>query len=170
MDRGTYLEHDGRPAVRFERTYPHPVERVWNAITTTDGLAAWFPSTVTMEPHAGGRIWFGGDPNLDDSTGTVLAYDPPRHLAYSWGEDSLHFELAPDGTGCRLVLINVLAAKDTAARNGAGWHVCLSELTKSLDEIPSQGPNSPDAEPWRPLYEQYVADGIPAGAEIPSGY
>src|SRR5262249_41825335 len=30
---GTYIEYDGRPAVRFVRTYPHPIERVWHAIT-----------------------------------------------------------------------------------------------------------------------------------------
>ena len=26
---GTYETYDGKPAVRFERVYPHPVERVW---------------------------------------------------------------------------------------------------------------------------------------------
>ena len=30
-DNGTYLEIDGRPAVRFERIYDHPVARVWAA-------------------------------------------------------------------------------------------------------------------------------------------
>ena len=32
-DEGTYLEVDGRPAVRFERIYPQSVERVWQAIS-----------------------------------------------------------------------------------------------------------------------------------------
>ena len=31
-DPGTYVEIDGRPAVRFVRMYPQPVERVWAAI------------------------------------------------------------------------------------------------------------------------------------------
>jgi uncharacterized protein YndB with AHSA1/START domain len=45
-DLGTYVELDGRPAVRFVRTYPQPIERVWQAITTPEGLARWFPSKV----------------------------------------------------------------------------------------------------------------------------
>ncbi len=32
-DLGTHIEYDGRPAVRFERTFRHPVERVWRAIS-----------------------------------------------------------------------------------------------------------------------------------------
>ncbi len=28
-DDGTYLEVDGRPAVRFERIYHQPIDRVW---------------------------------------------------------------------------------------------------------------------------------------------
>ena len=37
-DRGTYVEHDGRPAVRFVRHYPHPAERVWAAVSEPAGL------------------------------------------------------------------------------------------------------------------------------------
>ena len=48
-DLGTYIEHQGRPAVRFVRTYPHSIERVWSAITEPDQLRAWFPSAVTIE-------------------------------------------------------------------------------------------------------------------------
>jgi len=33
MDLGSFIEFEGRPAVRFERTYDHPVERVWAAVT-----------------------------------------------------------------------------------------------------------------------------------------
>lgn len=61
-DRGTYLELDGRPAVRFRRTYPHPVERVWAAVTEPAELEAWFPSAVSMDPREGGTIEFSGDP------------------------------------------------------------------------------------------------------------
>jgi uncharacterized protein YndB with AHSA1/START domain len=55
-DLGTYFEHDGRPAVRFVRTYPHDVERVWRAITDPDELARWFPARATMEQMSR-RTW-----------------------------------------------------------------------------------------------------------------
>ncbi len=52
MDPGTYVELDGRPAVRFVRTYPHPAERVWLAVSTPEGLAHWFPAQVALELRA----------------------------------------------------------------------------------------------------------------------
>ena len=68
IDHGTYVEHDGRPAVRFTRRYPHPAERVWAAVSEPAGLRHWFPSRLELEPHEGGRIAFRDDPNLPDDT------------------------------------------------------------------------------------------------------
>jgi uncharacterized protein YndB with AHSA1/START domain len=168
-DRGTYIEHEGRPAVRFVRRYPHPAERVWAAVSEPDELAHWFPSRVGLEPSAGGRITFSGDPNLPPTSGTVLVYDPPRRLVFTWGGDELHLTVAPDGAqGCTLTLVNVLEARDTAARNAAGWAVCLAELDKHLRDDSADGPHSATAEPWREHYAAYVAAGLPAGAHVPS--
>ncbi|MDQ1748980.1 MAG: hypothetical protein QOE71_36 [Pseudonocardiales bacterium] len=167
MDLGSYLEHDGRPAVRFQRTYAHPIESVWAAITAPDELKHWFPSAVQFEQRVGGAVIFSGDPHTSDQTGTVLAFEPPRHLAFTWGSDELHLELEPVPHGCRLTLIDVLSKRNEAARNGAGWHVCLDELAKRLDGIPSDGPHSATTTPWQPTYDAYVAAGMPSGAWIP---
>jgi len=168
IDHGTYVEHDGRPAVRFTRRYPHPAERVWAAVSEPAGLRHWFPSRVELEPRVGGRIAFRADPNLPEETsGTILAYDPPRQLAFTWGGDELHLTVEPDGEGAVLTLLNVLEARDTAARNAAGWTVCLAELEKHLCGDPADGPHSATAEPWRELYAAYVAAGMPSGAPIP---
>jgi len=165
MDLGTYVEHDGRPAVRFERTYPHPVARLWAAITETGELSHWFPSSVAMESHVGGKIEFTGDPNIASSAGEILVFDPPHRLSYTWGGDELHFQLSPAGdNGCTLTLIEVLEAADTAARNAAGWTVCLAALDKHLT-----GDASTATEPWRSVYESYIAAGMPSGAWIPEG-
>jgi uncharacterized protein YndB with AHSA1/START domain len=140
-DLGTYIEHDGRPAVRFERTYPHPVERVWAAITEPAQLARWFPSAVEIDGREGGAIRFSGDPYSEGSTGVVLTWEPPRRLAFSWGADELHFSLDDgDEGGCRLVLVNVLEDRSAAARNASGWHVCLVEFSKLLGGVPSGPP------------------------------
>jgi uncharacterized protein YndB with AHSA1/START domain len=168
-DRGTYVEHEGRPAVRFVRRYPHPAERVWAAVSEPEGLAQWFPSRVELEPRAGGRIAFRGDPNLPAETGgTVLAYDPPRRLAFTWGGDELHLTVEPDGEqACSLTLLNVLEARDTAARNAAGWTVCLTELDTYLRDGTADGPHRVGAEPWEEHYAAYVSAGMPSGAPIP---
>lgn len=167
MDLGTYIEQDGRPTVRFERTYAHPIERVWSAITDPDELARWFPSAVRMEPRVGGTVEFSGDPYAEASTGTVLAYDPPRRLAFTWGDDELYFELRQASGGCILTLVDVLESRDAAARNAAGWMICIGELERSLAGELRSGPHSESAEPWQPIYDRHVAAGLPSGAPFP---
>jgi uncharacterized protein YndB with AHSA1/START domain len=168
-EQGRYVEVEGRPAVRFDRTYPHPVQRVWAAVTDPDQLACWYPSTVSVEPRVGGVIRFSADPNADDASGTVLDYDPPRRFAFTWGDDEVQLDLtAIDENHCRLSLTNVLSARDTAARNAAGWTVCVGELDKVLVGIATDGPHSAaNQAAFQPLYDGYVAAGLPAGAPIP---
>jgi len=169
-DLGTYLEYEGRPAVRFVRTYAHPAARVWAAVSEPGELAKWFPSGVQIESRVGGTVSFSDDPYMEDTRGVVLAYDPPRRLAFSWGDDELHFLVDPvDDSHCRLTLINVLDDRSAASRNAAGWTVCLGELDKWLAGRPVAGPHSADVEPFEPIYDAYKAAGMPWGAEVPSG-
>ncbi|MFE1839019.1 SRPBCC family protein [Streptomyces sviceus] len=160
---GTYLTlDDGRPAVRFGRTYDHPVARVWQLVTDAGELGHWFPSRAEIELRPGGTIKFSGDPHMEDSTGRVLAVDEPRHLSFEWGGDELHFDLEPlDEKRTRLTLTNVLSAADTAARNGAGWEVCLTGLDARARGERRDGPQ------WKELYQAYVDAGVPSGAPVP---
>jgi uncharacterized protein YndB with AHSA1/START domain len=167
-NRGSYVDHGGRPAVRFRRSYGHPADRIWAAITAPGELARWFPSQVRMEPMAGGAIEFSGDPNMPSMNGTILACEQPRRLAFTWGGNELHFEIEPQGGhGSMLTLTDVLDARDAAARNAAGWEVCLAELGKHLSELAPHGPHSVAAESWQQHYDWYVAAGMPSGAAIP---
>lgn len=169
QDRGTYVEHEGRPAIRFVRTYPHPVERVWAAVTSPQELRHWFPSPdVSYEPRVGAPIEMVGDPYAAAGHGTVLVWEPPHRFGFEWGDDELHFRVEEAPGGARFELVNVLDAADQAARNAAGWEVCLGELGNTLDDRPGAGVHGEDHTRWQPLYESYVAAGLPAGAEVPA--
>ncbi|ACV77410.1 SRPBCC family protein [Nakamurella multipartita] len=169
VDLGSYVQVGGRPAVRFERLLPAPIERVWAAVTDPEQLPAWFPSQVRYEPRVGGEITFLGDPNLPEppQVDRVLAWDPPHRFAFGWGGDEIHLELSRTEAGCRLVLLNVLVSADTAARNATGWYGCLGELDKVLQGIPSDGPHSQPLADFWPLHDAHVAAGLPHGAWIP---
>lgn len=166
---GTYLTlDDGRPAVRFTRTYDHPVDRVWQFVTDPDELVHWFPSRAEIELRPGGVIKFSGDPNMEDSTGTVIAVDAPRHLSFRWGGDELHFDLeALDDKRTRFTLTDVLEAENTAARNGAGWEVCLTALDAHARGERFEGPHAGAEAPWKEIYAAYIDAGIPSGAPVP---
>jgi uncharacterized protein YndB with AHSA1/START domain len=163
---GTYEKIDGRPALRFERRLSHPVERVWRAVTEPDELAAWFPQQVELDLRPGGAMRFTfTEHDLPEMRGEVLELDPPRRFAFSWGDDEeVRMELEPVDGGSATVLhfVQLLGAEDTAARNAAGWDVCLHRLTTHLDGGDGDEPD------WAKRYEQYVEAGVPSGAEIPN--
>jgi len=166
---GAYETIENRPALKFERRLPHPVEMVWRAITESDELAHWFPSKVEVDSLGeGAEITFTFEhmPLEDAPTtihGRVTEFDPPRRFAFFWGDDHLRFELEPAPgaeDACVLRLTVLLDARDKAARDAAGWHVCLDRLEERL------GKDGVDGE-WRGYYEEYRRRGVPTGAPIP---
>ncbi|MEU9380849.1 SRPBCC family protein [Streptomyces sp. NPDC048279] len=159
---------DGRFAVRFTRTYDHPAQRVWLFVNDPDESARWFPSRLDIEPRDGGTVRFSGDPRQANATGTVLAFDEPRHLSFTWGGDEGRFDLAAlDAKRTRFTLTQVLAEQNAAAPNGAGWEVCLLALDALARGEGHAGPHSEDAADWREFYDAYLDAGVPSGAPIP---
>ncbi len=148
---GTFETIDGRPAVRFERRLAHPIEVVWRAVTEREHLAHWFP---------------GGEPPAPEQ---ITEEDPPRVRAWNWGDegDHLRLELAPTGDGCVLTLIHILGSRDQAARDAAGWHVCVDALEGYLDGKDPAPPSEDSTEEWRGHYVEYERRGLPTGAPVP---
>ncbi len=166
---GTYENANGQPIVRFERTFPHGVDAVWEAITDPGQLEQWFPTTVEFdELTTGASIAFRfAQDAYPPMTGSVLEVDEPRRLSFSWGEDVLTFELAPEqsGAACRLSFSVALDSADKAARDGAGWEQCLDCLARV---VAGEHPQRPmPADEWRAYYQEYKRLGLPATAPIP---
>ncbi|WP_405491997.1 SRPBCC family protein [Nocardia sp. NBC_00511] len=159
---------DGRPAVRLTRVYDHPIERVWQFVTDPEELVHWFPSRAEIELSPGGTVRYSGDPSLADTTGKVLEIEAPQRLSFTWGPEEVHFELtALDERRTRFTLTNVLSAVDAAARNGAGWEVCLGALDARSADRAYDGPHAGPTPAWEQYYRAYRDAGIPSGAEIP---
>ena len=101
--------------------------------------------------------------------GRVTEFDPPRLFAFFWGDDHLRFELEPvagSEDACLLRLTVLLDQREKAARDGAGWHVCLDRLDGAAGR--RRRPAVTGAgEDWRGLYEEYQRRGVPAGAPSP---
>ena len=70
----------------------------------------------------------------------------------------VRWELRALGDGCLLVLTHSFADRFKAARDGAGWHVCLWWLSRQLDGAPSGRGDDVDGLPrgWRELNEEYL--------------
>lgn len=168
MSHGTFETIDGRPAVRFERRLRHPVDQVWRAVTEPAELAHWFPSRVEVELKEGGDMHFvHADDAAPPADGTVLELDPERVFEFTWGSERLRIELAPADDGCQLTLTHFLSTREQAARDAAGWHVCLDRLGDHLDGAPATAPTGEPTGEWRRHYAEYEERGVPTGAPVP---
>ncbi|GAB3268183.1 hypothetical protein GCM10027449_01300 [Sinomonas notoginsengisoli] len=171
---GQYAEIEGRGAVTFIRSFPVGASHAWAAVSTAEGLAGWFPSSAAVDLE-GGTVTFSGDPNAaagaEGSPERIVDWDPPRRWAFEWGGDLMEFLVEGSEAEAELTLRNWLADNSAAARNAAGWHVCLGELAKKFGGALPAGPHAtPGPEgpaDWGPLYEGYVKAGLPSGAPIP---
>jgi uncharacterized protein YndB with AHSA1/START domain len=166
---GRYEQVDGLPVVRFERTFPHPVAAVWEAVTDPARLAQWFPTTVEfseLRPGAAIDFRFAEDA-YPPMQGIFREVDELRRLVFTWGDDVLTFELSEEdgGKACRLAFSVVLDDAGKAARDSAGWESCLDMLALAAAGETPRRPSETGG--WKEYYEHYRAAGFPALAEIP---
>jgi uncharacterized protein YndB with AHSA1/START domain len=141
MPTEQFLTLDGRPTVRIERRFPHPIDKVWRAITTPEHLGEWFPSSVDLELRPGGEMRFGAVGGGAPTTGTVERVEPPRLLTFTWGDDRFEFELATDGDGTRFTLTHRFDDRAGAASFATGWEMCLAGLRHVLAGEPAPPPD-----------------------------
>ena len=170
--QGVPLEVDGRPAVRFHRRLAHPVERVWRAVTTPDGLSRWFPAAVKIdgELRPGAAMHFEFAPGFTRD-GVVLAVEHERLLEFTWGDDHIRIDIAGVPANPPLTVLTFMHtlsdAPDTLARTAAGWHVCLDALVLVAGGETPASPHTGPTPEWRERYDAYVTRGFPSGAPIP---
>lgn len=94
--------------VELNATYPHPPERVWQALTDPDALRAWL-LPADFKPLIGFRFRFDrkdGEP----IKGKVIEVEEGKVLAYTWDDGEspepsvVCWTLSPDGDGTRVDL------------------------------------------------------------------
>jgi uncharacterized protein YndB with AHSA1/START domain len=136
---------------RIERTVQiaSPPGAVWAALTTAEGLAAWFGDEATIDLRPGGAAhmtWSGG-PTVDMRVERV---EEPTVFAFTWQifglpEDDprrtyVEFTLEPIGAGTRLTVaesgfaqLDEGAFRQAYDGNTDGWAKELAELGAYLD-------------------------------------
>jgi len=135
---------------RIERTVriERPVEDVWTAITTPEGLASWFGQKAEIDLRVGGSAtltWDGGH----QANMRIERIEQPTVFGYTWSIYGLpegdvrrtyvEFTLARDADGTSLTVVEsgfaqlAPAEHDTAFNgNTDGWRSELDELVAYL--------------------------------------
>jgi uncharacterized protein YndB with AHSA1/START domain len=91
-----------------------PIEQVFTALSTKNGLSKWFTtdSEMLFEPRVGGKVRFH-EYGVEIS-GEVLVFDPPERLSFSWNQippgypepTVVNFELVSEGEGTRVHVVH----------------------------------------------------------------
>jgi uncharacterized protein YndB with AHSA1/START domain len=135
---------------RIQRTttLARPPHEVWPALTTADGLSAWFGVRATIDLRPGGlaSITFASGVTVEMRVERV---EEPRLFAYTWRlpdlpEDDprrtyVEFVLEPAGNGTQLRVtetgfaqLPVESRRGTYESHGDGWTRELTELADHL--------------------------------------
>ena len=136
---------------RIERTVTlaRPPREVWPALTTAEGLSAWFGerATVDLRPGGAASITFAGGLTVEMRIERV---EEPLLFAYTWRLPDLpaddprrtyvEFTLEAEGAGTRLRVVEtgfaqlpVDTRKATYDSHDAGWARELAELVAHVD-------------------------------------
>jgi uncharacterized protein YndB with AHSA1/START domain len=139
---------DGRPALRFERSLSHSVERVWRAITDPDELEAWFVARLDWTPEVGEKFEAMGE------RGEVTEVGRPNVLAWRWGGELFRFELSGGDSGCVLTFTHVFDDRKFGAQHATGWELTFRRLDALLAGSPLSEEESMQG--FAELHERYA--------------
>jgi uncharacterized protein YndB with AHSA1/START domain len=136
---------------RIERTIEiaHPPAKVWAALTTAEGLSAWFGQHAEIDLRPGGKAWMKWDGGHTADM-RVERVEEPTVFGYTWRmaglpEDDprrtyVEFTLEPVGDSTRLTVVETGFAQlsDEVHRkehddHTKGWASELGELVDYLD-------------------------------------
>lgn len=132
------LSDEGRSVV-IERELPHPVEKVWRALTQGPLLEEWLMKN-NFEPVVGHRFEFRADWGAVE--GQVLAIEPHKALSYTWEAFGLksvvNFTLTATNVGTHLRMEQAGFRQDQQqAYQGAqfGWQKFLTDLERVVGSL-----------------------------------
>jgi uncharacterized protein YndB with AHSA1/START domain len=139
--------------VVVERTFNAAADKVWQAISTRDGIKHWFFDLEDFEPEVGVDFSFDveheGFKYLHRCRITEVV--PGKKLAYTWrfkgheGDSLVTFELFPDGKKTKLRLTHAgletfpKLAQFAKEKFMEGWTMFIGEeLKKFVEAAPSK--------------------------------
>ena len=129
-------------SVIIERTFAHPPEKLWRALTENPLIAEWLMAN-DFEPTPGRKFQFRADP-VPNWSGIidceVLIVDPLRQLSYTWSSMGLDttvlWTLTPTDAGTHLRMEHSgFPVDQPRAYGGAtyGWKMYLDKLEQILN-------------------------------------
>ncbi len=127
-------------ALKFEVSVPAPVDAVWNAFATSEGLSTWLTPGAVVDLRQGGE-WTAHFPGGKTGGGTILSFIPKREIVMSalapeWfptvraARTTATFRFLPQGPGSTLVQL-----EQTGWQEGEEWDKAYEYLAKGNTQL-----------------------------------
>jgi uncharacterized protein YndB with AHSA1/START domain len=131
-------------SVVVERVFPHPVEKLWRALTESPLIAQWLINN-DFEPVVGRKFQFRSEP-VQNWNGVidckVLVVDPLKELSYTWGSMGLdsvvRFTLSAEEGGTHVRMEQTGFRPDQQQAYGGakyGWQKFFGTLEQVVSEL-----------------------------------
>lgn len=153
--------------LRIQRLLPGPIERVWAHFVDADLRRRWLAAgEMGTEPGSSFELVWRNDELTDPPgrrpdgfgeehrmTGRITEIDPPRRLAFTWGDTGgVTIELEPAGEEVLLTVTHRRLPEGPSSLNvRAGWHAHLDLLA---DRLSGRTPE-PHWDHWTRLKAEY---------------
>lgn len=172
---GTLARTTDGYTVRFVRHYPRPVEHLWRAISSPEGLDAWYPTKLRTDGVVGNLVdetFEGADGAEPAPPGVLTAYDPPHVFEYRvdgpaesphpgmLGVQTIRMEARKGATEDESVLTftHLVETLPTALDVLSGWHYCLEFLALEMGQ--KGEPTKENLERFKSYYQDKYGQGI----------
>ncbi|MGW4562692.1 SRPBCC family protein [Streptomyces sp. NPDC004561] len=128
--QGTSQTHGNTHILHFLVRIPRPMEDVWPAVSTPEGLGAWCTAVDVLEPHLDGEVTL-----RDLGSGRVTAWDVDRVAEYTVeGGGRIRFHLEREGeAGSALRFTHEYQGK---GESESGWRARFERLIGTLEPSP----------------------------------
>lgn len=122
------------PDIRKTVLLQAPVQKVWDAVATAEGIAVWFMPN-DFEPVAGHEFHLNAGP-FGKSPCKVTVIEPPHRLSFTWGKDwTITFELKAEGEQTEFTLIHGGWDADQVTEFGETHTVVRERMNQGWDGI-----------------------------------
>lgn len=142
--------------IRRELLVEAPIERVWQALTTAEELAAWFGDSATIDLRPGGRASIGWSEYDSVADCIVEVVERPTRFSFRWealkdtpvevASTLVEFTLSAEGDATRVTLVESgfsdlpdEAYQEQYDDNSSGWDAELNDLRDYLAVVAPTG-------------------------------
>jgi uncharacterized protein YndB with AHSA1/START domain len=130
-----------------------PIDKVWSAVTEAKHISKWFGQVAVLDDLSVGATGIFGFEGYGDFPVRIEELDPPRLIAYRWGNDNTHsapldsgqttlfrftLEALDGGTQLTVVESGFDSLTDPAGSlegNRTGWNEELDELVTYVESL-----------------------------------